>query len=234
MSYDTPHHAHEFMKAAALGVVHQFVLACQRKQVREKQSLLRSKREIDFNSRLSLFFGPEASISAQGVSDSDLRIKSPVLEIELKYLRPKPRQNQPVNSWNQVIGKDWKWLLDLTNGGGVFKKTAFVVFLPSISVFAFHSNFQVPRRTGTGQIKERDYAPFHKLVEPNPQSPRKLQYAPQPWERDVLLKRKGTKVRVRRQIVGRPENPIWGLIFSRVGSKLRTTLKHLPEFELEI
>jgi hypothetical protein len=233
MSYATPHHAHEFMKAASLAVVHQFALACQRKQAPEKRALLLRKREIDFNSRLGVFFGPEASISAQGVKDSDLRIKSPVLEVELKYCRPKENQIQPVNHWAQVIDKDWKWLLELNAAGEVFKKSAWVVFFPSVELFTFHQCFQIPQnRLANGQIVARDYAPFTQMVTPMAAHPTRLDYTQGTWERDVLLRRAGvgSPIRVRRQIIGHREQPIWGLVFSRIGSVANQHLQHLPAY----
>lgn len=234
MSYSTPHHAHEFMKAAALAVVHQFVLACQRKQGAEKRDLLLRKREIDFNARLAMFFGPEASISAQGVKDSDLLIKSPTLEVELKYCRPNANLLQPVNGWTQVIEKDWLWLLRFTAAGDGFKKSAFMVFLPSVELFDFHQCFQVPQsRMQNGLLVPRDYAPFIKLVAPSISHPSRLEYTQQPWERDALLWRSsvGAPVRVRRQIVGHPKQPIWALVCSRIGHKAAKALSHLPEYE---
>jgi hypothetical protein len=234
MSYATPHHAHEYMKAAALAVVHQFALACQRKQPAEKQSLLLKKREIDFNSRLAMFFGAEASISAQGVSESDLLISSPTLEVELKYCRPKNTLLQPVNHWNQVIGKDWDWLLKLNASGEVFKKTAWVVFFPSIDIFTCHQCFQIPGiRHVNGQIVERDYAPFTQLVTPDPADATRLTYNRHVWERDVVLRRVGVgaPIRVRRQIIGFREQPVWALIFSRLGHQAATALQHLPTYD---
>jgi hypothetical protein len=234
MSYATPHHAHEYMKAAALAVVHQFALACQRKLVAEKQGLLLRKREIDFNSRLGMFFGTEASISAQGVKDSDLRIGSPTLEVELKYCRPNPNQSQPVNSWNQVIDKDWKWLLQRNAAGDGFKKTAWVVFFPSIDLFGCHQCFQVPgARHVNGQINRRDYAPFAELMAPDPAHPTRLSYTQQAWERDVVLRRTGLgpAIRVRRQMVGSRNQPIWGLIFSRLGPQAANAIRYLPIYD---
>jgi hypothetical protein len=233
MSYSTPHHAHEFMKAAALGIVHQFALSCQRKQTGEKITLLLRKREIDFNSRLGMFFGPEASISAQGVKDSDLRIKSPILEVELKYCRPNAQRTQPINHWNQVIDKDWKWLLALTAAGEVFKKSAWVVFFPSTDLFTFHQCFQIPqKRLVNGHLLDRDYAPFTLIATPIPTHPTRLQYTGQTWERDVILRRAavGAPIRVRRQIIGNCKQPIWGFIFSRVGTIANRQLQHLPVY----
>jgi hypothetical protein len=234
MSYSTPHHAHEYMKAAALAVVHQFALACQRKQPAEKKSLLLGKREIDFNSRLAMFFGTEASISAQGVKESDLVIASPTLEVELKYCRPKPAETQPVNSWDQVINKDWKWLLKRNAAGGGFKKIAWVVFFPSIDIFKFHQCFQIPGgRLVNGQVVARDYAPFTRLVATDPANPKRLAYEQQPWAPDVVLKRvgAGAPIRVRRQIVGSRNQPVWALIFSRLGHDAATALRHLPTYD---
>jgi len=233
MSYATPHHAHEFMKAACLAVVHQFVLACQRKQVQEKKSLLLRWREIDFNARLAMYFGPEAAISAQGVKDSDLRISSPVQEVELKYCRPKAGGLQPVNHWNQVIDKDWKWLLQLGAAGDRFKKTAWVVFFPAVQLFTFHQCFQVPHnKLVNGQIPRQHFAPFVELAIPDQAHPTQLIYQTTNWERDVILQRQGvgSPIRVRRQLIGNPQHPIWALIFSRVGSKGIGVLQHLPTY----
>jgi hypothetical protein len=234
MSYTTPHHAHEFMKAAALGVVHTFVLACQRKMIAEKRALLLRKREIDFNSALALYFGPEASISAQGVKDSDLRIKSPTLEVEIKYCRPNPLQAQPANPWDQVIGKDWKWLLNLKAPGDTFKKTAWVIFLPSVELFDFSSCFQVPKKNAPlGSPPLSTFAPFVGLVGPSATKPRQLEYLARPWPPDAILQRQGVgaPIRVRRQIIGDPKHPIWALVLSRLNPTTAAKLNHLKTFQ---
>lgn len=232
MSYTTPHHAHEFMKAASLAVVHEMVLACQRRPQEWKLEFLRGKKEIDFNARLGLFFGVESYISAQGSDGKDLIIESPTMRVELKYLRPKPTSNSPQNTWDDVIGKDWHWLMGLKNAGEAFKKSAFIAFLPGTTNFRFHLCFQVPKKQFHQQLHERDYAPFVKLVTPNATAPRELEYTPHAgWERDVLLWKRGSKLRVRRQIVGHPEDPVWCLIFSRVGDVGGTPLENLPEYD---
>lgn len=232
MSYATPHSAHEFMKAAAIAVVHHYYLALRPKTKTIKSQILIEKGEIDFNSRLALFFGPEASISAQGKKGVDLHLESPILDVELKYLRKKPRQNQPVNSWAGVM-KDWRWLMGLVNeNGNVFRQSAWVVILPSVELFDFHSDFQVPgNQQQNQQIPKATFAPFVELVEPDPVSPGHLRYCQGKWGRDVLLQKAGTKVLIRREIVGNPKHPVWCMIFSRVGSKLAKSLEQLPRHE---
>lgn len=233
MSYTTPHHAHEFMKSAALAIVHQFAMACQRRAAEDKKDLLLRQREINFNARLGAFFGPEASISAQGVSDSDLIVKAPVLEVELKYCRPNPKQTGPVNGWGGVW-KDWQWLLQLPAAREKFAKTAWVVFLPSRKLFSFHSCFRVPKKKqAAGAPPRANYAPFVELVAPIPSHPSQLRYTTGPWERDCVLLRHGSvgaPVRIRRQMVGDPDQPIWGLVLSRVARSEAAELGHLDEY----
>ena len=220
------------MKAAALAIVHQYVLAFRGKQRSVVRELLLRKKEIDFNARLALFFGPEASISAQGVKDVDLHLNTPILRVELKYLRLNTKEKQPVNHWSGVM-KDWRWLIGHKNeNGNVFRQSAWVVFLPSKTLFAFHSNFQVPgKRLVNGQIIDADYAPFLKLVAPISTDQTKLQYEAGKWARDVLLRKARTKLLVRREIVGNPDHPIWCLVFSRVGTKQHKALHPQPVYE---
>lgn len=228
MSYSTHHTAHEFMKAAALGVVHQYHMALRNKSKSVLTEILLKKAEIDFNSRLALYFGPEASISAQGKKGVDLHLQAPLLHIELKYLRKKPNQNQPVNSWNGVM-KDWRWLLGLQNENrNVFRQSAWVVFLPSQKLFPFHHLFQVPGAELKNQaIPDSCIAPILKIAEPDPSAPTQLQYCDGEFDRDVLLTTGATKPRqVRRELIGNPKHAVWALVFSRVGTE---AAKHLPK-----
>lgn len=232
MSYKTPHTAHEYMKAAALAVVHQYVLGLRGATTAGLRDVLLARREIDFNSRLGLFFGPEASISAQGVSGHDLILKSPILKVEIKYLRlnQKPTGAQPVNSYKDVK-KDWDWLLGLSSNGNVFRQSAWVVFLPSTKLFSFHDCFRIPKNYQIqGQFPAAAYAPFVEFATPKPTNPHELQYTTvKNWERDALLQKQGSKVLVRREIVGNIEHPVWSLVFSRVGSKaVGNELRNLP------
>jgi hypothetical protein len=230
MSYSTPHTAHEFMKAAALGVVHQYHMALRTKQAAIRTQVLVKKAEIDFNSRLALYFGPEASISAQGKRGLDLHLKAPVLDVEVKYLRRLEKKNQPVNKWPGVM-KDWKWLLALSNeNNNVFRQSAWVVFLPSIDLFPFHSNFQVPGTQLLNQvIPDPAFAPFLKIAEPDPNQPTQLRYCQVAFDRDVLLTTGTTKPKqVRRELVGNPKHSVWALVYSRVGTKAAKCLPNLP------
>lgn len=218
------------MKAASLGIIHQYSLAFQRKQKHEKIKILRHKREADFNARLALFFGVEAAISAQGVSSSDLVLTAPSMAIELKYLRPKPGQDSPVNHWNDVIGKDWKWLMDLTGNGGEFHRKCLVFFLPNTQWFPLHHCFQVPKnKMSNNALSPKKFALFCGLASPSQNDPRELVYSQASWPTESLLVFEGGK-KVLRQILGDPEkSPIWCLIFSRVGSGYYKKLKHLPQ-----
>ena len=226
LSYVTPHHAHEFCKAVMLQIVHDHVLACQRRNQSDIKKLLLSKREVDFQACFSRFFGPEASLRAQGVSGIDIRVESPILNVEVKYLRKKPGSDQPVNVWGDVM-KDWDWLLSFSNSGDSFKKSAWIVLLPAIDQFEFHMNFQVPKKEQKSGLQPKHFAPFIGIVEVDPVTPSRLRYT-SGGHRDAVLKQSGTKIAVRRQSIGDQKDPIWGLTFSRLGSNALKELSHLP------
>jgi hypothetical protein len=226
MSYKTPHHAHEFLKAACLTIVHEYTLACQRKSQNERRNIVLLKREIDLHSRLAMHFGPEASMAAQGTSALDLSISSPRIRAEVKYLRRKPNTYQPVNLWNGKKGvkHDWEWLLQLKNVGDAFRKTVLVFFLPSKSFLEFHQVCDL-KPVGTS-FQKSDYAPFVRLVRRDPSNTSRLIYRDKA-PHDLLI-RMGGKVIVRRQMIGFTSQPIWALVYSRVGTG---EYKNLTEFE---
>jgi len=226
MSYSTPHHAHEYLKAACLAIVHSYTLAAQRKNSAEVLRMVCNKREIDFNARLGLFFGPEASLAAQGTSDLDLLISSPTIKAEVKFLRRKADGKQPVNIWGSKKGPkhDWEWLLGLTNEGDAFKKHALVFFVPGQDVISFEEACRI-RPAGT-KFTRHDYAPFVNLVKPDPGNPKSLIYTSKP-NRDYLINI-GNKC-VRRQMVGSLSSPVYALIYSRVGHHEYEHLTHFSE-----
>lgn len=231
MSYSTPHHAHEFLKAACISIVHEYTLACQRKSLTERRKIVLLKREIDLTARLVLQFGPEAALAAQGTSDLDLVITSPTLRAEVKYLRRKPDGKQPVNLWNAKKGvkHDWDWLLSLKNTGDTFKKTCLVFFLPGQSILQFHEVCDV-KPAGT-TFKPADVVPFARLVRPDKTDPRKLVYRSK-YPHDLLI-RIGKKVIVRRQVVGSIASPVWALIYSRVGTNEYNALTSINEVKFD-
>ncbi len=230
MSYKTPHHAHEFLKAACMTIVHEYTLACQRKTEDERRKIVLLKREVDLQSRLVVHFGPEASLAAQGTSALDLSISSPIIRAEVKYLRRKPDGKQPVNLWNAKKGvrHDWEWLLNLSSAGEAFKKTCLVFFLPSKSFLEFHEVCDL-KPAGTSYIP-MDYAPFVRLVRPDSANKLKLVYRDKS-PTDLLI-RMGGKVIVRRQMIGFPSQPIWALVYSRVGTHEYANLTHFNEAEI--
>jgi hypothetical protein len=226
MGYTSAHSAHEFMTAACLFINHEYILACRGKSKEAQKQMVLGKREIDFNSRLALFFGPEASIAAQGTSDKDLIVSSPTIRTEIKYLRRKSSNKQPTNPWSgpKGIKHDWEWLLKQSANGNEFKKMSLVFFLPSKQFLKFHEvcSIAVP----SGGYKKKDYAPFVRLVQPSSKNIKRLAYVSNPV-RDLILNIQG-KVKVRRQIVGSLSDPIWALVFSRVGTK---EFKKLTEYD---
>lgn len=232
MSYTSPHSAADFMKAACILVVHEYELACQRKQKAERKKLVLGRREIDLNSRLALFFGPEASISAQGTSGHDLRISAPVIHVEIKYLRRNMAGKQPVNPWTGKNGvkKDWNWLLGLKNSNRAFRKSCLVFFLPSQGFLQFHEVCALSASATP------DGGPFCGLVTPDPSNAARFIYASAPWERDMLLQIDGpTKKRcVRRQVVGNATQPVWALVFCRVGTDEFKQLGHLKRESIKV
>ncbi len=235
MGYVTPHHAHEFMKAIALQVIHDYFLHFQRRDVDERKAILLSKREIDLHAMVLRFFGPEAALNAQGVAGIDLAVNTPRLDVEFKYLRKKLGQNQPVNSYADVM-KDWNWLLNLVDERKrVFKRSCWVVFMPSIELFDFHSNFQVPGAQRRNGWKDKAFAPFVDMVESDGLS--RLKYKKTQWyiehkQRDVVLVDQATGKKVRRQLVGYPLNPLWCIIYSQVGVLMEKELDGLVRINI--
>jgi hypothetical protein len=218
------------MKAASLAIVHQYFLAYRQKTIAQKQELLLARREIDFNSSLALFFGPEASISAQGVSSIDLELSNPILKVEIKYLRRNKTTTQPVNKHTGVM-KDWNWLLRRSSQGFEFKQCSWVVFLPSKDIFDFHSNFQVPQGGANGPPAVSSYAPFLGLVRPDPIAQTQLAYRSGTFPREAILRRTNPAARVYREVVGNPSHPVWCLIFSRMGTNAVAALDHLTPYD---
>ena len=84
-----------------------------------------------------------------------------------------------------------------------------------------------------GQLAIRDYAPFIELAAPMAAHPSRLEYTQQAWERDAVLRRVGVgaPIRVRRQMIGNREQPIWGLVFSRLGHQAANDLNRLPTYD---
>lgn len=228
MSYKSPHHAHEFLKAACLTIVHEYTLACQRKTEAERRKIILSKREVDLQSRLAIHFGPEASLAAQGTSALDLSISSPRIRAEVKYLRRKPGGRQPVNLWNanKGVGHDWRWFLNLSGNGDNFRKTCLVFFFPSKNLLTFDQVCDL-KPAGTS-FQRTDYAPFLGLVGPDPKNSALLKYRNKPLQ-DLLI-RLGGKVIVRRQMIGYLSQPIWALIYSRVGTREYANLTKFYEY----
>ncbi len=230
MSYKTPHHAHEYIKAAALLVIHQYRLAFMgSKTPKWKKKFLLARREMDFHARVAAHFGANATLGAQGSSVIDIQVPAPLLNVEVKYLRKKPKSNQPANSHRDVY-KDWNWLLGLSSAGNSFKASCWLVFLPSKELFEFDTCFTIPKKVGGKNPGRRNYAPFVELVEPTAANPRKLKWISGAWERDVLLYNKSKYVR--RQIIGSPDHAVWAIIYSRLGT-VPPHLEHLPECSYE-
>jgi hypothetical protein len=210
MGYSTPHEAREYFAAAALFICHDYVIRCQRRQTKDKKLLLKSAAEIDLCARLAAPFGPTTSLAAQGKLQSnsiDLIVSAPRLRAEVKYFRP------PARNWSQVK-KDWTWLLSCTSAGGEFKKRAWVVFWPSVELYAFTNCLSVPKTHGT-QYSLLDFAPFAAYAEPEvPANGTNQRLRFKQPERTSILSLPGGKA-VRVEVVGNISDPLWCAVYSR-------------------
>ncbi len=78
-------------------------------------------------------------------------------------------------------------------------------------------------------IPKSCFAPFLEIAEPDPIAPTQLRYCSAKFDRDVLLTTGITKPKqIRRELVGDPKQPVWALVFSRVGTK---AAKGLPDLQ---
>lgn len=225
MSYSTPHDAREYLKAACLSVCHDYVLRCQRRKDRDKVELIAATREIDLCARLASFFGPVAHLAAQGTSDIDLQIDAPTIRAEVKFFK------SPARAWNNYRA-DWDWLLAANNVGNEFSKRAWILFLPSIDLRRFASCVSVSKSHGSA-FSLNDFAPFSPFVEAIPTasgSSQRLAYkAISSVNRESIIKMPGGK-RVRVELVGSQNHPIWAVIYTRVVGK--PSVGSLPEHKV--
>lgn len=212
MSYSSPHHVRDFLFASCLQIVHDYQIRCQRRTEKDKKAILAGVREIDLCARLSSFFGPVANLAAQGTDDVDLIVKGPTIRAEVKYLAP------PAISWlgvnNSGVIADWNWLLNCANVGDEFKKRAWIVFWPSISLYKFTHCLSVTRSHGA-QFANCDFAPFTPYVEPEmpPHGANQRLKFKIPNTLSILALPGGKRVRV--DIVGGVHAPIWAAIYTR-------------------
>ncbi len=211
MSYSTPHHGREYLKAACLSVCHDYALRSQRRAKKDKLELVLQTREIDLCARLASFFGPVAHLAAQGTSDIDLLIDAPTIRAEVKFF------NSPARAWSGYRS-DWDWLLSESNVGSEFSKRAWILFLPSIDLRAFTACVSVTKSHGSAFSLE-DFAPFSPFVEAVPTASgtsQMLRYKPVAVvERESIIKMPGGK-QVRAELVGSQTHPIWAVVYTRI------------------
>lgn len=210
MSYSTPHHIRDYVHGACLEINHAYCLQCTGWTDPERQALLASTKEIDLCARLGQYFGTSTRLHAQGSSKADLRTDSPRFEIEVKYIFPK-RTN-----WSE-LSRDWRWLRDLDNNGGVFAKRAMVWFWPSIDLYEFTQCVSVTRDHGDHYSEER-LTPFwpYVNVETFASSARhKLVFA-EPLHQGPHLLRIPNGRRFRIDIVGSVHHPLWASVITRL------------------
>jgi hypothetical protein len=208
MGYTSPHPARDYLIGASLFINHDYIVRTQFRTDTQKKALVRSTREIDLCARLASFFGPTAHLAAQGTNAIDLVVRGPTIRAEVKYVRPK------ASAWAEVV-KDWNWLLSANNVGEEFKKRAWVVFFPSIDLYRLTECISVPKNQGT-QYSLEDYAPFTPFAEPEMPpngSNQRLRYKT-PNRTSIIFVPGGRRVRV--DIVGTIQDPIWCAIYTRV------------------
>lgn len=232
MAYESPHTVRDYLRAACLGINHQFVIHCQRRGVDDKRQILIDLREIDLCAMLAGFFGRSGHLAAQGVASSaaaDVEIYGPTIRCEVKYFRPVSGSGGASQSrpWAQ-LSRDWEWLTNPTNNGQEFKKRAWVVFWPSTRMFKFTQCLSVPKTQGT-QYSSSDFAPFVPYAIPKMPTKgvnQRLQFRSPP-DRDAIIQLPGGK-RVRCELVGAPTHPLWAAVYTRLTPTDVAGLQELP------
>ena len=211
MAYTTPHHVREYLKAACLGVCHEYAFRCLGKNAAQKRQLVGKTTEMDLHARVGAFFGAPAFLSAQGRSVRELIVEAPTIRAEVKFFRP------PAKAWTN-LKDDWDWLLSVTNNGREFRKRAWIVFWPSKSVASFTNCVSVTKSMGN-RFASADYAPFSPYVEPmmpktgvNERLAFKTEKNIPRWT--LLNLPNGKRVLV--EIVGSVNHPVWCAIYSRL------------------
>jgi hypothetical protein len=227
MAYTTPHHVREYLKAACLGVCHEYVFRCLGKTQAWKRQLIEKTTEVDLQARVGAFFGAAALLSAQGRSIRDLIVEAPTIRAEVKFFRP------PAQAWANLQG-DWEWLLSVTNNGREFRKRAWVVFWPGKPVAKFTSCLAVTKSQGNN-FALADYAPFSPYVEPvmpqNGVNQRLAFKSDNQIPRWTLLRLANGK-RVLVEIVGSVNHPVWCAIYSRLTPNEADTLNFNAEINI--
>jgi len=219
MAYTTPHHVREYLKAACLGVCHEYAFRCLGKPRAWKRQLVGKTTEIDLHARVGSFFGAPAFLSAQGRSAIDLIVDAPTIRAEVKFFRP------PAKAWADLNG-DWDWLLSVTNNGREFRKRAWIVFWPGKSVALFTNCLTVTKSLGNN-FAPADYAPFSPYVEPVMPKNGVNQRLAFKSEKNILrltLLRLPNGKRVLVEIVGSVNHPVWCAIYSRLTPNEANTL----------
>jgi hypothetical protein len=220
MAYTTPHHVREYLKAACLGVCHEYAFRCLGKPLSQKRTIIEKTAEIDLQARVGAFFGAPAFLSAQGRSERDLIVDAPTIRAEVKFFRP------PAQAWAGLKG-DWEWLLSVTNNGREFRKRAWITFWPSRSIAKFTNCLSVTRSLGN-KFAPADYAPFSTYVEPimpkNGVNERLAFKSDKKIPRLTLLSLPHGK-RVLVEIVGSVYHPVWCAIYSRLTPNEANTLR---------
>lgn len=209
MSYDTPHNASDYLKAAVLGVCHQRKLDSLGRSKAEVKKRVGQIREIDLCAGVADFFGMSAKLAAQGTSDIDLKVDSPVIRAEVKF----PIMNR--SSWAEVR-KDLDWLLDATNAGNEFDKKAWIVFWPSIARFTFQQCLSSTRDLGT-KFSNDQIAPFLPYTTIDPPAKKRLNdrltFDKNAPRISYLKFPHGKTVKV--ELVGGLTHPVWCALYTR-------------------
>lgn len=228
MAYTTEHHAREWLGAAALMVCHDYNLRCQYLPTQYKQQLLSEAFEIDLHARLASFFGPAATIAANGQEELDVVVSAPTLNAEVKYLMAKRNGYK-----DQIADKDWAWLLGYTSANSNFERNAWVVFLPSVDLYSVTECISVPKGHGQ-QYSLQDFAPLCPFVEPckyASSESHKLVWRSSIERLQAIVLPGGKAVRV--DLIGSPNDYLWAMVYTRIVGEEGRTLPGVKVWDVD-
>lgn len=208
--YTTTTSAHYFLRAAALSACHQAAQHCDGRDEAWVTTYIKGLSEIDHCATMGAFFGKSALLAAQGSKEVDIRVPTPEIQAEVKYVRARKAK------WEDVK-KDWAWLLTSTPADR--EKRAWFVFFPSTSLVPnFRECISISRGHGA-QYALNDFEPFIHFVEPempaNGQNQRLKWKAAHPTEGGITTVAGG---QVKFEVIGARTHPVWCVMYTCVAS----------------
>lgn len=159
------HSTFDYAKAATLRVVLQTSQRLARAAPDDRAALFARIHEIDLAAAVAQFFGPDATLSAQGTNRADVLVAEPRMSFQIKFFSGSNASSWRGTGTGNPPLNDWKWLISDGSAQDPADSRVFIMFFPGSELKSEFTNcvsLAPEAKSSTGKFAPSEFLPLRR------------------------------------------------------------------------